>query len=64
MAHMLFTNSTLVTLDLKNNLIGDSGTRKLMLALRKNQAVEKRVVKMGKNRAKGERAKRASLVKE
>ena len=51
-ASMLVVNCTVTLVDLKNNFIGDMGTRKLMLALRKNEVVERRNIKLQKNRAK------------
>ena len=52
LAAMLCVNKVLVLLDLKGNFVGDVGCRKLMLALRKNESVGKRNVKLGKNRAR------------
>jgi len=52
LAAMLVVNNSIVLLDLKQNFIGDVGTRKLMLALRKNESVERRNIKLQRNRVK------------
>jgi len=49
-AKWLFRNDTCLVVDLRNNHIGDVGTRKLMLALRKNERVQKRKIRLKGNR--------------
>ena len=47
---MLCRNDALMQVNLKNNLIGDFGTRKLLLSLRKNRRVANRKLLLKNNR--------------
>lgn len=50
LARMLCRNDALMQVNLKNNLIGDFGTRKLLLSLRKNRRVANRKLLLKNNR--------------